>query len=45
MRQRALRAPTSKPCALLDSSPVQHLDWKKACIHALILHIRYIIHM
>ena len=26
----ALRAQTSKPCALLDAAPVQHLDWKKA---------------
>ena len=27
---RAFRAQTSKPCALLDAAPVQHLDWKKA---------------
>ncbi|CAL1138514.1 unnamed protein product, partial [Cladocopium goreaui] len=25
-----LLAQTSKPCALLDAAPVQHLDWKKA---------------
>lgn len=25
----SLRAQSSKPCALLDATPVQHLDWKK----------------
>ncbi|CAK9020731.1 Peptidase S74 domain-containing protein [Durusdinium trenchii] len=27
-----LLAQSSKPCALLDASPVQHLDWKKAVV-------------
>lgn len=29
-----LLAQTSKPCALLDAAPVQHLDWKKAVVTA-----------